>query len=445
MIQEPLEGIVVEHLAPRIRVVTGRVAVRPDVQEVTGTVARRHVAEVEMRPLERFGFEGVGILKGRARRQGVPLKIELGRGENLREQIALVEGLRLYDFCGQRGGHGRTGFVVARVVRKHRRIAGPVLVELRGKLDKVARHLRTRQAGIHGVGEHAVQPVAELVEHGGDVVEAEQCGLARRGLLEVSYVEDHRQLAQQFRLADQHVHPRSAILVVALEVIAIPQRQRLRISVEDLEDAHVLLVNGNVLALFEGEAVELMRSVEDAVLEHVVQLEIGLDLRLVQVVFRLAHLLGVELPIPGLDGEPAMLRVNQGLDVLGFSRSSGRGSRHQRIEKMLRRLRRFCHLIGQVPCRVVGEAEQRGFFGAQLGEPRDNGARVVGVAALRAVPGVLKDRLARGAVGEKRQVRLLRGVLQRHQPTLLLARLCGLCIRGDLRLAQPGKCLFVRR
>jgi hypothetical protein len=46
-----------------------------------------------------------------------------------------------------------------------------------------------------------------------------------------------------------------------------------------------------------------------------------------------------------------------------------------------------------------------------LGESRDNGARVVGVAALGTVPGILKDRLARGAIGEKRQIRLLRGVL----------------------------------
>ena len=62
-----------------------------------------------------------------------------------------------------------------------------------------------------------------------------------------------------------------------------------------------------------------MRSVEDAVLEHVIEFEIGFDLRLVQVVFRLAHLFGVKLPVPGLDFEPATLRVNERLNVLSFS------------------------------------------------------------------------------------------------------------------------------
>jgi hypothetical protein len=46
-----------------------------------------------------------------------------------------------------------------------------------------------------------------------------------------------------------------------------------------------------------------VRGVEDAVLQHVVELEIRLDLRFVEVVFRLAHLLGVQLPVPRLELE----------------------------------------------------------------------------------------------------------------------------------------------
>jgi hypothetical protein len=136
-----------------------------------------------------------------------------------------------------------------------------------------------------------------------------------------------------------------------------------------------------------------------------------------------------------------MLRVNQGLNVFGFSCSSGGGGWNQRIEKLFRCLRRFRHLIGQVPCRVIGKTEQCSFFGAQLGEPCDGGAGVVGVAALCAVPGVLKDCLARGAVGEKRQIGLLRGVLQRDPPAV---RLCVLGGGGDLRFGQPGKRFYVR-
>ena len=54
------------------------------------------------------------------------------------------------------------------------------------------------------------------------------------------------------------------------------------------------------MALFERDSVELIRRVEDAVQQHVVQLEVGLHLRFVDVVLRLAYLLGVELPVPGL-------------------------------------------------------------------------------------------------------------------------------------------------
>ena len=253
-----------------------------------------------------------------------------------------------------------------------------MLVELRRKLDKVARHLRARQAGIHGIGKHAVQRVAELVKHRGHIVKAEQRRLPRRGLLEVGHVVDHRQRAQQLRLAHQRIHPRSAVLVVALEVVAIPQRQRLSIRIENLKHAHVRLLHRNVVPLLEGEPVELVRRIEHAVLEHVVQLEVGLDLRFVQVVLRLAHLLGVELPVPRLEREAAVPAESISAWMsFAFARRLGRRRRHQRIQKMNRRLRRLGHLVGQIPRRVIRIAQQRGLLRAQLRQPRNRRARVV--------------------------------------------------------------------
>ena len=75
------------------------------------------------------------------------------------------------------------------------------------------------------------------------------------------------------------------------------------------------VIHRNVFALFEGDAVELGRRVEDAVLQHVVQLEVRLDLLFIQIVLRLADLLGVEVPIPRLHFEAAILQVDYGLDV----------------------------------------------------------------------------------------------------------------------------------
>src|SRR5277367_295836 len=97
-------------------------------------------------------LESVRLLKRRAGWKGVPLHVQLSGGDYF-------------------GGHGSAGFVVMGVVTKDIRIERPVFIELRGKLDEVARGGRAGEAGILGVCEHTVQGVAELVEHGGHAIE----------------------------------------------------------------------------------------------------------------------------------------------------------------------------------------------------------------------------------------------------------------------------------
>ncbi len=142
--------------------------------------------------------------------------------------------------------------------------------------------------------------MAELVEHSADVVGSEQCGLARRRRSKVGDVVDNRRSAHQLGLADEAVHPGATLLVVALEVVAVEQRQVTAVGIEYFEDAHALGVGRNVFALLEGDSIQLGGSVEDAVLQHVVQLEVRLDLLFIEIVLRLAHLLGVNVPIPRL-------------------------------------------------------------------------------------------------------------------------------------------------
>ena len=122
----------------------------------------------------------------------MPLHVELGGAEHLGERVALVERFGLPDLVDQRLRHRRAGLVVHRVVREHLRVERPVLVELRGKLDEVARDVGARQRRVLLVGEQAVQRVAELVEHRRHVVEADERGLARRRLREVGDVVDDR-------------------------------------------------------------------------------------------------------------------------------------------------------------------------------------------------------------------------------------------------------------
>ena len=210
-----------------------------------------------------------------------------------------------------------------------RRVCRPVLVELRGELDEVARDAGSGEAGIFAVGEHAVQGVAELVEHRGDVVEADQRGLAGGGLRQIGDVVDDGQCAEQLRLIDEVAHPGAAVLVVALEVVAVEERERLAVGVEDFEDAHVGLIDRHVVALLESDAVELVGGVEDAVLQDVVEFEVWLDLGFVEVVLRLADLLGVEIPVPGLQLKSAVLCVDDGLDIFAFAVRPWRSRRAQ--------------------------------------------------------------------------------------------------------------------
>ena len=59
---EPLVRIVVEHLGPQVGVVAGGISAAPDVAEVARTVARRHVADREVRLFQRLGFELIRLL-----------------------------------------------------------------------------------------------------------------------------------------------------------------------------------------------------------------------------------------------------------------------------------------------------------------------------------------------------------------------------------------------
>ena len=77
------------------------------------------------------------------------------------------------------------------------------------------------------------------------------------------------------------------------------ERQRRPVRIEDLPDANIFLVNGKLIGPFlEGQAIDLFSSVENAVDQNVVQLEIGAQLRLVKVELGLPHLFRVEVPVP---------------------------------------------------------------------------------------------------------------------------------------------------
>jgi hypothetical protein len=67
------------------------------------------------------------------------------------------------------------------------------------------------------------------------------------------------------------------------------------------------VIDRQVLALLEGQPVELVGRVEDALLQDAVELEVGAELRLVEGVLLLADLLGVVGPVPGRELEALLL------------------------------------------------------------------------------------------------------------------------------------------
>ena len=256
--------------------------------------------------------------------------------------------------------------------------------------------------------------MAEFMEHGADVVEADQRGLAGRRLGEVRDIVDHGLGAQQFRLADEIAHPGAAGFVVALEIVEIHQAQRLAVLVEDLEHHHIGLIDRNVVALLEGDAIKLIGGIENAILQHLVEFEIGLERRLIQVIARLAHFLGIALPVPRLQVEMRTVLVDRLLDQFGFLGRLGAGGRHKLADEFFHRVRRLRHLVVEHIGGIVGIAQKLGLVGPQHRQARDDCAGIVAIAFFGARPALVEQLFAHAAVFQRGEQRLLRRVLQRN-------------------------------
>ncbi|MND41304.1 hypothetical protein D3C80_320540 [compost metagenome] len=254
--------------------------------------------------------------------------------------------------------------------------------------------------------------MTKLVEHGDHVIVRQQRRLARCRFGKVGNVVDHRFGAFQLRLFDEVAHPGAAAFVVAFKEVGIEQRHRFAVFIEHLIHAHVRLVNRDILTFFEADAVQQVGGIEHAVVQHVIQSEVRFDLRFIQIVLRLAHLFGIELPIPGGNLEIAFLLVGSRLNVFGFSFGTRSGCRDDITHKAQRRIRRFGHLVLQLPGRIVREAQEFGLFGTNFGQARDGLASVVAVTLFCPVPRSVKQRLAGVSIFQALQIRLLGGVLQ---------------------------------
>ena len=165
-------------------------------------------------------------------------------------------------------GIGCAGLVVAgeaveRLGRQH-----PILVHLARIFDEVAR--RRRQARIVHVDQEIMDGVAEFVEQGLGVVEADQHRLARPGLGEIVVVRaEDDVVAEQAGAGPIAGHPGARALARAREHVAVEDADILAGAVGDPPGPDVRMPDRHLAGiLVEVEAVELPRHVEHA-LDHV--------------------------------------------------------------------------------------------------------------------------------------------------------------------------------
>ncbi len=254
-----------------------------------------------------------------------------------------------------------------------------------------------------------MQRVAELVEQRLGVVEGEQRRLAGGRLVEVHHVDDQRpDVALELLLVADRRHPGAAVLGGAREIIAEEQPHVAAVLAAHLPDPHVVVPDRNAGERREGQAEQPVRGVEGG-LDDAVELQVGLDRGLVDVVARLAQLLRVGAPVPGREREVLAFLLHQLLHGVAVGERAPARRGPDPVEQAAHGLRRLRHRVVEPVLREGLVAQQPRALGAQrhhLGDDR----LVVGFAAAVAArdPGaerLLAQVAARGKLQERLDAR----------------------------------------
>ena len=102
-----------------------------------------------------------------------------------------------------------------------------------------------------------MQRVPEFVKRGPHFIVSEQCRFARRRLRNIEMIRDNRLRPEQIVLRDVSIHPGAAALRWPRVIVADENRQRFAIAIEHFEDAHVRLIDRQIVAFLERETVYL--------------------------------------------------------------------------------------------------------------------------------------------------------------------------------------------
>ncbi len=369
----------------------------------------------------------------------VQLHVENGARQKFDRGKTLVEGGRGLDLVHQRLRHRLAGFIMQRKAIEDFRREQPFLVHLAWIFDEIARH--PGQCGIIDILQQKMDAMAEFVKQRIGIIEADQRRRLARALGEIIVVGCQRigAPAQPFLRAICR-HPCARTLAVAGEIIKIEDADiGIGLEIVDLEGAHIGIEHGQAAGVFaKAQIIELPRGPEHAI-DQLVELEIGLHLGLVQIIFRLAHLFSVKAIVPRLDGEAcaaalARFLVGNRLHVGHFFLHAGNRGRphfHHQIHRLGGILG---HRIGHAIMRVRRKAEQCRAFLPQL---QDVGYGCIGIIAILVVAAI--DEGAPHLFAQRPVGRILQHGLRRRTGVLdrKFARLPGCVRRGLERGDQP--------
>ena len=260
-----------------------------------------------------------------------------------------------------------------------------MLKHLRWEFDVVAGHAGAGDGGIDNARTEAVQCVAKLVEQRGGVVPADECRLTRQRLREVAVVgDDRRDGAVEVFLGSVAAHPGARLLPLSGVWVEVPQPHHHAGRVTDSPDPHVGMVDGHFPGIGRLKLQsEQLAGREEHRLAEVVELQVGCDLALVEVVLRPADFFSVEAVVPRGDLDPCPFRIGDGLHVGHLLADSRHGGLPDRLHQFHGTFGRLGHRVFQPPVGVGRVAEQLGAAGPQR-EDRGDSAVVVGGTAARA-------------------------------------------------------------
>ena len=180
-----------------------------------------------------------------------------------------------------------------------------VLHELRGQFDEVPPHIRATQTLEAGIGKHAVQRVAELMQESLHLAQCQQGRLLCRRLREIHHHTDMRAVIHPLTIDPLSTilrHPCPTLLAFTRMEIGIEHGEEGAILVKHLVSLHIGMIDGNLLIFLEGDAIKTVCQSEDTI-DNFRQFEIRTQHLGIDIVFLQLQLVRIIAEVPGLEFE----------------------------------------------------------------------------------------------------------------------------------------------